>query len=272
MQLAGRGVAGVLVSLVGAATTLLVDTFSYVVSFVSILSIRGVTETHLDRAPGEEAPRVTVRSQVVEGFRYLRTDPILVGFLGCIAQFNFFLVAEEALFVVFLVKSVHASSGVVGVMLAAEGSGALVGAVVARRLAGWLGTGKAMVLGSTAGPLLGLLIPVTSGTATLWCFAIGAGGLGATTTILKVVGGSYRQATVPPHLLGRMVATMRTFTWGPLPLGALVGGVLGQVVGPRLALLVLSLLLVAAPIWLVASPIWKLDEREGEEGAAQARV
>ena len=96
------------------------------------------------------------------------------------AQFNFFLVAEEALFVVFLVRTVHARVSVVGLLLAAEGLGAIGGALVASRLAARLGVGRAMIVGATAGPLLGLLIPFTRPNAGLICFVVGAAGLGAT--------------------------------------------------------------------------------------------
>lgn len=43
-------------------------------------------------------------------------------------------------------------------------------------------------------------------------------------------------------------------------LGALLGGALGQVVGPRLALLALGVGLLCAPLWLILSPIPSLRE------------
>ena len=259
-ELAGPGIAGVLVQALGAAVTLLIDAFSYLVSFASVLAIRGMPETHLaaDRADGG-APRRSIKSQIGEGIRYFRRDPVLASFFGCVAQFNFFIVAEEALFVVFLVKSVHAAPGLIGVLLAGTGVGAILGAMLAQRLARRFGVGWAMLLGATVGPLLGLLIPLTHKNVTLLCFVVGTAGLGAGTTILRVVGGSYRQATVPAHLLGRIVSIMRTLTWGPLPLGALLGGVLGQELGPRAALLCLSLLMLASPLWLLGAPVRKLS-------------
>jgi Na+/melibiose symporter-like transporter len=260
-QLAGPGMAGVLVELLGAATTLLTDAFSYLVSFASVWSIRGVKETHVSAARSTGgASKVGVKREIAEGLRYFRGDPILMGFLGCVAQFNFFIVAEEALFVIFLVKSVHAPTGLIGVLLAASGVGAVLGAVGAQRLSSRLGAGPTMVLGATIGPLLGLLIPLTHENVTLLCFVAGTAGLGATTTVIKVIGASYRQASVPTHLLGRVVSISRTLTWGPLPLAAFLGGLLGQLLGPRTALALLSLLLLAAPLWLVTTPVWKLRD------------
>jgi MFS family permease len=255
-QLAGPGVAGLLVAGIGAAKTLLTDAFSYIISFVSVLAIRARVETHIT----SETRRESVRSQIVEGFRYVREDRILVSVLASVAQFNILITAEEALFVVFLVRSVHASPAVVGLLLSAAGVGAILGAIFSQRIVRAIGTGRALVLGATIGPILGILIPFTYMNATLLFFVVGTAGLGASTTIVKVVGGSYRQAIVPPHLLGRVVATMRTITWGPLPLAGLLGGVLGQVLGPRMALLVLALLMVPTPLWLLRSPVWTMTD------------
>ncbi len=42
---------------------------------------------------------------------------------------------------------------------------------------------------------------------------------------------SLRQAITPPRMQGRMNATMRFIVWGTIPLGAIVGGALGDLIG-----------------------------------------
>jgi hypothetical protein len=49
----------------------------------------------------------------------------------------------------------------------------------------------------------------------------------------------YRQALTDIRMQGRVNATMRTFVWGTLPIGSLVGGYLG------------SVLWAAAALWLI---------------------
>ena len=44
---------------------------------------------------------------------------------------------------------------------------------------------------------------------------------------------SLRQAITPEPMQGRMNATMRWFVWGTIPIGALLGGVLGESIGIR---------------------------------------
>jgi MFS family permease len=58
-------------------------------------------------------------------------------------------------------------------------------------------------------------------------FAIGGIFLGA----FNVAYQSLRQRIVPDRILGRLVATFRMLGWGALPLGAIVGGVVGEAFG-----------------------------------------
>ncbi len=111
--------------------------------------------------------------------------------------------------------------------------GGLIGAFTASRWAKWLGQGPAIWVSiAVTGPfaltmatvqrgwLLGLTIV---GTAIYWWGAV----------VYNINQVSFRQAITPDRLLGRMNATMRFLVWGTLPLGGVIGGVLGQLVGVR---------------------------------------
>ena len=66
---------------------------------------------------------------------------------------------------------------------------------------------------------------------------------------------SYRQAICPPELLGRMNAAVRWIVWGTLPVGSLLGGTLGTVIGIRPALWVAAAGSSAAGLWVFFSPL-----------------
>jgi hypothetical protein len=57
----------------------------------------------------------------------------------------------------------------------------------------------------------------------------------------NVAQATFRQQLCPPRLLGRMNATMRFLTWGVMPVGALLGGSLGEVIGVRPTLWVIQI-------------------------------
>ena len=66
------------------------------------------------------------------------------------------------------------------------------------------------------------------------------------------------QSSVPAELLGRTSASLRLFTRGTLPIGALVAGVLATATSPRTAIIVLMVVLLLCPLWLRMSPVGRV--------------
>jgi len=96
-------------------------------------------------------------------------------------------------------------------------------------------------------------------------FALGAAGAAAAVAVGSVLGGSARQAACPPELIGRMSATSRTLTWGVIPLGALLGGAAGSLLGIRAALVVVGVAYVLPLLLALASPLRSVRELESAE-------
>jgi hypothetical protein len=82
-------------------------------------------------------------------------------------------------------------------------------------------------------------------------------GLGSTYDISEV---SLRQAATPDRLLGRVNATRHVAFFGVMPIGALLGGVLGAAIGLQPTIAVGAVGLFVAPMWIVAGPIRQLSE------------
>jgi hypothetical protein len=78
----------------------------------------------------------------------------------------------------------------------------------------------------------------------------------------------------PDRLQGRVNASVRVFTRGAVPIGAFVGGALGQAVGLPTTVLVGALGVLLAFFWVALSPARSLrtlpaaDEPGASEGAA----
>ena len=62
-----------------------------------------------------------------------------------------------------------------------------------------------------------------------------------------------RQVTTPPHLLGRVNATLHVVERGVIPFGALAGGMLGDAIGLRPTLLVAAAGIALGTIWAARS-------------------
>ncbi len=78
---------------------------------------------------------------------------------------------------------------------------------------------------------------------------------GVTSPVYNINQDSVRQALTPDHLLGRTRAARSLISWGTIPVGALVGGLLGEVLGPRASLFIAVIGGLLTSGWLLRSPV-----------------
>jgi predicted MFS family arabinose efflux permease len=245
----GPGIGGLLVQAFRAPFALIADALSYLVSVVALVGIRAS-----EPAPVAAEQR-SLRQEIAEGARFVRADRLLRVMTISPALGNFFFIGYEAIVVVFLVRSVHIEPGPIGVLLALVGLGAVIGAAIARPVGRWLGTSRAVWMGMGVTAPFALLIPLTSRGPGLIFFVVGNVVVLIGVLVYNVTIGSFRQAYCPPQLLGRVVATMRFVLFGTMPLGALLGGTLASLLGPRTAVWVLLLGNLLPPLVLYFSPL-----------------
>jgi predicted MFS family arabinose efflux permease len=143
----------------------------------------------------------------------------------------------------------------VGVVIAVMSSGGVVGALIATRVARRLGTARAMLLGQLGGAPFALLIPLAGGGARLALVMVGGFSVGTGVTVGNVIKSSFRQMYAPRHLLGRVVTGMQFVNYGAIPLGALLGGLLGTALGLRPTMWLMAVLLVLATGILLVGPL-----------------
>lgn len=254
-QVAGPGLAGLVVQAVGTAGALAVDALSFCVSAVSLRAIR--TREAPVAPPVQREP---LRAQIAVGLRYVLADPVLRVLTLNAAVANLALTAAESVSIVFLSRTVGLSAGGLGGLLAVGSAGGVVGAVLAAPLARRLGTARATLWSVLVTAPVALLIPLTRQGPRLACFVVGFFVLLVGVAIYNVTVMSYRQAATPPELLGRVTASMRVALLGTIPLGGLLGGALGQAFGTRTALWVAFTGNLVPGLVLLASPIRRLRD------------
>jgi MFS family permease len=144
---------------------------------------------------------------------------------------------------------------------------ALAGAAANPWLTRTFGIGPTMLLSACTLAAGWLLIPLASGPVPLELSMIVAGALlfGVSNTLLNVNEVSLRQQVTPNYLLGRVGAGMQFIGSGSLPLGALLGGVLGEHIGLRTTFLVGCGGLFLAVLWIYFSPMRSLRIPPGGE-------
>jgi predicted MFS family arabinose efflux permease len=248
--ISGSALGGGLVALLGAAGAVAVDAASYLVSVASVIGIRA--REPVRRVDG---PRTSLRTEITEGLRFAWSDPIMRVLMVSGCHSLVFSSMTSALFVLFLVRDLHAGAVTVGVVSAISGVGGLLGAATASRVIARVGSARVLWLTKLAFTGAFGLLPLARPP---WGIALAAasGLIGAATVTIYNVGQvSYRQAACPPGMLGRLTATFRWVMWGAMPLGALLGGVLGGLIGVRATLAVSSIGAILGTGWLFASPL-----------------
>jgi MFS family permease len=251
-QVAGPGAAGLLAQAFGAVAGLLADAASFLISGICLLAMR-------HREPPRTAPAMqhALLPEIGTGLRFLIHDPYLRVMTAYGAVSNLALHGYQAILIVFLIREVGISPGTVGVVVAAMSTGGVLGALLATRIARRFGTAHGMLLCQLGAAPFALLIPLTAPGWRLALLITAGVAIGAGVVAGNVIKGSFRQAYTPRHLLGRVLTGMQLLNYGTIPLGALLGGVLGTTLGLRPALWLTTGLVVAATGILLLGPIRK---------------
>ena len=252
-QTAGPSMGGVLVQAAGAAGAIVVDVVSYVLSAAILTRLPRTTVGAGDR-------QVPVRQAIRDGWHYVVRHPVIRPCVAMATAVNFVCGGLMALTPLFLVRTLHAPIGVVGVLMATEGVGSLVGAAGTTRLAARLGSARSLLLAGVIATAFALVIPLAQGGPGLVVFGLGNAGFAAGVVILSVLTRTHRQETTPPELLSRVMATVRFISWGVIPVGALAAGGLATAYDVRTALWVTAAMTLLIPIIARSSAVGSLRD------------
>lgn len=267
-ELAGPGVAGNLIQILGAPLTLLFNASLYLVSALTIWRIH--VREHIDWLSHERDAGMWRRIQAGLGMIW-RSGPLraVVGARGVLNLFNAML---EAVFVLYVVRVLEVGPVALGIIFGIGGLGFLVGALLPALANRRLGLGAATAVALVVVGGSDLLVPLAEGSGWLVVpLLIGAQfffGIGM--TLFNVNQVSIRQVMVPDHLRGRAGATARFVAMGVVPIGALLGGLLGETIGLRQTLVLAAIGEIAAALWLWFSPLRAIRELPGEDVSAKA--
>lgn len=249
-QVGGPGVAGLMTQLAGAANALLVDAMSFLASALCLLSIRA-----REPRPARAHQDGTLRQEIGEGIRFVARDPYLRVLTVFGAVSNIGLIGYQSILVVFLVREVGVSPGVVGVLTAATSMGGVLGAISATALARRFGSARSLLVAELGAAPFGLLIPLTTAGSGLALTVTGGFVIGAGVAVGNVLKGSFRQTYTPHALLGRVTVSMQMVNYGTIPLGAVLGGALGTTLGLRPALWTIMTGLALSGLILLVGPL-----------------
>ncbi|GAA1407436.1 MFS transporter [Kitasatospora putterlickiae] len=267
-DLGGPGLGGLICGAVGAPVALLFDAFSFAFSAATLALIKSPGRPEA-RSPAA-GPREAVRSwwaEVRAGLAFVLGQAELRALVVETAIFN---ACEQGMMVIYLVYAVRElgfSPVLLGLSLAAAGIGAMIGTFFSEGASARIGLGPTVVVGSVLGCASYLLVPAATGdrAAVFGTVCAGFAISGISIGLSNVLQVSLRQALTPDSLSGRTTASFRFVAYGTVPIGTLLGGVLGEAIGLRSALWVMSTALLLGPLAIICSPLPRRRELPATE-------
>jgi MFS family permease len=242
----GPSIGGVLVQVLSAPFAIVADGLSFLGSAFFLGRIRPA-----------EPPADYCEGSALAGARFIVGSPLVRASLIAVATVNFFNLMFAALYLLYAVRVLHITAGVVGVLVGVAAVGALLGSVVTKRIAARIGAGWAYTIGCLLFTAPLVLWPLAHGRMSLILVTLFVAEFisGFGVMVLDISIGAIFAAVIPDRLRSRVTGAFQAVNYGTRPLGALLGGLLGSVIGLRPALWIAALGGITGFVLLLPTPL-----------------
>lgn len=164
--------------------------------------------------------------QFVDGYRFIVANKQLKT-LWFLSTFSGMCVsAATASFVLYLVDQLQLPEALFGVFMLTGAAGGIGASIITARLKARFGTGLTVAV---ANVIASLGIVFVGAVPTLWAAGVAWVVVSGSITVWNILIMSLRQSIIPGRLLGRVHGTWRTLLWGSMPVGSLIGGLIGRI-------------------------------------------
>ena len=262
-EIVGPGAAGGLIELLTAPVAIAVDAVSFLASGFFIWLIKAY-----EPALSSSSIKENIWHEIRDGLRFVLSQPILRAMLGCLGIVHFFNSSLEAVFILFLTRDLGIGPGLLGLAFAVGGAGFLAGTLLPGLIVRKLGFGSGIMAGLLVFSSSDLLVPLLAQTLDrnliFVVLVVAQFFFGLGLVMFNIGQVSLRQALTSDRYQGRMNATFSFIAGATVPLGGLLGGLLGESIGLRAALLLSAFGEMLGTLWLLFSPLRSLREQPAE--------
>ncbi|MEA5453211.1 MFS transporter [Sinomonas sp. JGH33] len=255
-RLGGPALGGFLLTIVSAPALFAAEAGGYLVSALCLTRVRD-DEVMPERVEGRSLAR-----EIREGAAFVVGHPLIRRIVTTTAIANLFSSITYVLMPLVVLRDLDLGPAGFGAVLSLGSVGGVLGAIATPWLAARVGEGPLLPLGLMAGGSAVVLFPLSlaagPGPLALGMLATGEFFMSLGVVVYNVMQVSMRQRVCPPRLLGRMNASIRCVVWGVMPIGSLVGGWLGGLIGIGPTLWVGIGGMVAACVPVAVGPFFRL--------------
>jgi len=244
---AGNSLGGLLVQALTAPFAIAADALSFLGSAFFLCRIRPV------EAPLDE----TRKGALSAGVQFILRSGIMRSALAAVATVNFFNFMFFALFFLYASQVLHVRPGLLGLVLGAGAIGSVAGSLLTGKLAARVGLGWAYVIGCIVFPLPMILVPLAGGPMPVILAMLFAAEFlsGFGVMVLDISFGAVSASVVPDAVRSRVTGAFQAVNYGTRPVGALIGGFLGTLIGLRPTLWIATVGGALAFLWALPSPL-----------------
>src|SRR5690625_2960940 len=231
---------------------MLIHSFTLFISAFFLIFIRSK-----EASPIKSKKVTPLFTDIKKGLKFVLSNKYIRAISGEAATYNFFNQITWAVVILYVTRDLGIGPTLLGVIMATSSIGAIIGSLIANYLAERFKIGKTILWTMIVACSSPLLSPIATGptyvSTPILIISFFFGGMGVVISNIHVI--SMRQTVTPDRMLGKMNASYRFLVTGVAPIGALLGGVLGTVIGLRLTLVVGAIGSIAAVFWVLFSPV-----------------
>jgi len=261
----GPALAGALIAWMGASTSFVL---SLMLSLAAVGFLRQIQEPVRQAAP-DRHPWLELK----DGAHFVWSSPLLKPILLTSVAWNISWFVLQAIYVPYAIRTLGMSSSQVGLTLACYGVGMIAGSLMASRIVSLMPFGKAILLGPFFSVAAASVMALTHWAPNIWVAALAYFLFGFGPIIWTITSTTLRQSVTPNAMMGRVTAINIVAGTGARPLGALLGGAVGELSSDLIGLLVVVLGFLIQAVIISSSQVRHIHSAEHEaEKSAQHRA
>jgi len=252
MNLIAPPVGGAIFALKGALPALLINAGTY---FASTASLATVRDFGPDAPSGYPSLR-QIGSDIVAGWTFIMRDPAMRMLTWIQLVYNFFLMLGYTTIIPYFKRDFLATDQQVGIAFGIFALGSVIGSIAAGK---WHPSfGRVLIVTNIVGVFAGLPMIFTHDLRVA-IFAFTIASMFSIYQIANII--AWRMRVVPEEMVGRVFGVIRMLVLIGVVPGSILGGIIADAYGARLAFVISSFGYLITTIWMVSSRVLREDRR-----------